>query len=126
MSADQQKSIFITGGAGGMGMATGRLFAEQGWFVGLFDLDEAALDRAREAFDDSQCLVRRLDVTSETDFADAMAAFSARTGGRMDVMFNNAGIAPGAWFDEMPLETRRVIGLAAVAAGVLLVWLAIG
>ncbi|HEY5680916.1 MAG TPA: SDR family oxidoreductase [Pseudomonadales bacterium] len=109
MSGDEQKSIFITGGAGGMGMATGRLFAQHGWFVGLFDLDESALELARAAFDDSQSLVRRLDVTSETDFADAMAAFSERTGGRMDVMFNNAGIAPGAWFDEMPLDTIRQV-----------------
>ena len=54
-------------------------------------------------------MVRRLDVTSEIEFASAMAAFSEQTGGHMDVMFNNAGIAPGAWFDEMPMETIRQI-----------------
>ena len=34
MPAAIQKSIFITGGAGGMGLATGQLFADNGWFVG--------------------------------------------------------------------------------------------
>jgi NAD(P)-dependent dehydrogenase (short-subunit alcohol dehydrogenase family) len=47
----------------------------------------------------------RLDVTSESEFAAAIAEFSGHTDGEMDVMFNNAGIAPGGWFDEMPLET---------------------
>jgi NAD(P)-dependent dehydrogenase (short-subunit alcohol dehydrogenase family) len=104
-----QKSIFITGGAGGMGLATGQLFAEKGWFVGLFDVDEPGLAQAAERFDGNRTMVRRLDVTSETDFASAMAAFSEHTGGHMDVMFNNAGIAPGAWFDEMPIATIRQI-----------------
>jgi len=109
MTAAAQKSIFITGGAGGMGLATGQLFADKGWFVGLFDVDEAGLAQAAEKFDPDRTLVRRLDVTDEDDFASAMAAFSEATGGRMDIMFNNAGIAPGAWFDEMPMETIRSV-----------------
>ena len=40
----EQKSIFITGGSGGMGLATGQRFAAEGWLVGLYDLDQAALD----------------------------------------------------------------------------------
>ena len=48
-----------------------------------------------------------LDVTDESAFAPAMAAFSAKTGGRMDVMFNNAGIAPGGLFATMPMTTIR-------------------
>jgi NAD(P)-dependent dehydrogenase (short-subunit alcohol dehydrogenase family) len=38
--ADQQKSIFVTGAASGIGRATALLFAERGWFVGLFDVNE--------------------------------------------------------------------------------------
>ena len=38
-----QKCILITGAASGIGRATAELFAERGWFVGAFDIDEAAL-----------------------------------------------------------------------------------
>jgi NAD(P)-dependent dehydrogenase (short-subunit alcohol dehydrogenase family) len=107
--AEGRKAIFITGGAGGMGLATGELFASHGWFVGLFDVDEETLAASTRAFDPDQSLVRRLDVTDEAEFAAAMAEFSAATDGRLDVMFNNAGIAPGAWFDEMPMATIRQI-----------------
>lgn len=109
MADGNGKSIFITGGAGGMGLATGKLFAENGWFVGLFDIDAERLEQAGNQFDSRRTMTRRLDVTSEEDFGDAMAAFSERTGATMDVMFNNAGIAPGAWFEEMPMETIRQI-----------------
>ena len=40
-----QQSIFITGAAAGIGAATARLFAAQGWFVGLFDVDEVGLKK---------------------------------------------------------------------------------
>ena len=49
----------------------------------------------------------RLDVTSEKDFAATMAAFAQRSDGHLDVMFNNAGIAPGGWFEDMPMDTIR-------------------
>lgn len=109
MSDQAGKSIFITGGAGGMGLATGQLFADKGWFVGLFDIDEQGLQQATAQFDRNRTLIQRLDVTSESDFASAMDAFSERTGARMDVMFNNAGIAPGAWFEDMPMGTIRQV-----------------
>ena len=43
MSAAGHKSIFITGAASGMGRETARLFAQQGWIVGGYDVDAAGL-----------------------------------------------------------------------------------
>ncbi len=37
-------SIFVTGAASGIGKATAKLFAEHGWFVGIFDVDDAGLE----------------------------------------------------------------------------------
>ena len=41
--ADERKTIFITGAASGIGLATARYFAAQRWRVGGFDVDTAAL-----------------------------------------------------------------------------------
>ena len=106
---DARKAIFITGGAGGMGLATGKLFSDRGWLVGLYDIDEATLTAAAADLDPDRTVLRRVDVTDEADFEAAMGEFGERSGGRLDVMFNNAGIAPGAWFDEMPMDTIRSI-----------------
>src|SRR5436190_2140506 len=38
-----RKSIFITGGASGMGRETAKLFSGKGWFVGAYDVNEAGL-----------------------------------------------------------------------------------
>jgi NAD(P)-dependent dehydrogenase (short-subunit alcohol dehydrogenase family) len=109
MSSDQRKSIFITGGGGGMGQATARKFAEAGWFVGVFDIDEDGLDVIHKELGSDSSMCGRLDVTSESDFAQAMDSFSERTGGRMDILFNNAGIAPGGWFEEMSTDLIRKV-----------------
>ena len=39
----RKKSIFITGAAAGIGRSTALVFAEKGWFVGLFDIDQGPL-----------------------------------------------------------------------------------
>jgi NAD(P)-dependent dehydrogenase (short-subunit alcohol dehydrogenase family) len=104
-----RKAIFITGGGGGMGLATGKFFADKGWFVGLFDRDEASLEAAATEIGSEYLMTGLLDVTRESEFEPAVQAFGERSGGRMDVLFNNAGIAPGGWFDEMPTETIRQV-----------------
>ncbi len=108
----RRKAILITGGAGGMGLQTGLHFAQQGWLVALFDNDAELLDSAAGQFPREQVFTRQVDVTSEARFEAAVAELAQVTGGRLDILFNNAGIAPGAWFDEMPLETmRRIIDI---------------
>ena len=96
-----RRAIFITGGASGMGLETGRFFAEKGWLVGLFDNNEQQLEEVSGEFEPDTLVTGCLDVTREADFGPAIEKFAERSGGRMDVLFNNAGIAPGGWFDEM-------------------------
>ena len=95
------KSIFITGAASGMGRATAQLFAAKGWFVGAFDMNQAGLDSLQQEIGDAGGMFRQLDVTDAEAFAAAMSAFGAATGGTLDLMFSNAGIAIGGLFDEM-------------------------
>jgi NAD(P)-dependent dehydrogenase (short-subunit alcohol dehydrogenase family) len=112
MSPERRKSIFITGGSGGMGQATARLFAKQGWLVGVFDVDKERLGEIQSELGAENCISMRLDVTDEAEFREAIAAFGARTDGKMDILFNNAGIAPGSLFEEMPMEmVRRLVDI---------------
>jgi NAD(P)-dependent dehydrogenase (short-subunit alcohol dehydrogenase family) len=102
--AEVRKSIFITGAASGMGRETARLFAAKGWFVGGYDVNEAGLDDLRHELGAKNCLVRRLDVTDRADYRDALDDFAPAAGGRLDILFNNAGIGRGGPFAEQPFE----------------------
>lgn len=99
-----RKTIFITGAASGIGKATAQLFARRGWFVGLFDLNTTALKSLEQEIGAGQCCWRRLDVTDVKEYKDALALFSSKTGGRMDALFNCAGVMTMGRFADIPLE----------------------
>lgn len=101
-----RQSIFITGAASGMGRETARLFNQKGWFVGAFDLDRAGLEALQTELGADNCLVQELDVSNKSQYETTVSAFSEATDGRMDILFNNAGIAMRGFFDEMPLEDQ--------------------
>ena len=46
----------------------------------------------------------RLDVTDKPAFEAALAAFGAHTEGKLDLLFNNAGIGRGGPFDQQAFE----------------------
>ncbi len=108
------KTIVITGGAGGIGSATGIELARGGASVVLVDLDQEALERSAKAVSDAGAEVRAVvaDVSRSEDvraYVDAaLAAF-----GRIDALFNNAGIE-GAFINtvEYPEDVfDRVIAI---------------
>ena len=111
-SAKGRKSIFVTGGASGMGRETARLFHQKGWFVGAYDVNDEGVHAIEAELGADNCVVRRLDVTDKADYERAIAQFGASTGGKMDILYNNAGIGVGGYFDEVPFEeSLRVVGV---------------
>jgi NAD(P)-dependent dehydrogenase (short-subunit alcohol dehydrogenase family) len=87
------KVAVITGAASGMGKASALLFAREGAHVVLADLNipggEATAEAASAA--GPKCVFQRTDVSAEADVA-ALVARALKEFGRLDVMFNNAGI----------------------------------
>lgn len=102
--ANGRKSIFITGGASGIGAETARHFARRDWFVGIYDVDETGLAAVRAELGEDNCHSARLDVRSRDDWASAVAGFTAQTDGAMNVLFNNAGVGRHGWFEDIEAQ----------------------
>lgn len=99
-----RKCIFITGAASGIGAESARYFAQRGWFVGLYDINEAGLADVADAIGQENCHSARLDVRNREDWAAAVKGFSEATNGQMHVLFNNAGVGRHGWFEEVSGE----------------------
>ena len=85
------KVAIITGAASGIGEATVTLFTEQGAKVIANDLSAEALENAHGSNPNVVCVAKDVcdDNAPETLVAAAISSF-----GRLDILFNNAGICP--------------------------------
>lgn len=95
------RSIFITGGGSGIGRATALHFANRGWFVGVADISEAGMAETLSLAPGEAKWAGRLDVRNRAAWDEALAAFAAAAGGRVDAMVNNAGIGTGGALAEL-------------------------
>jgi NAD(P)-dependent dehydrogenase (short-subunit alcohol dehydrogenase family) len=117
------KVAIITGAGGGMGRVAAERFAREGARVVVAELDEMAgrgtADLVLEAGGDATFV--RADLSREAD-ARAMADHAISTYGRIDVLYNNAGIMPAA--DHSVLDTEVETWDAVMAVNVRGVFLA--
>jgi NAD(P)-dependent dehydrogenase (short-subunit alcohol dehydrogenase family) len=88
------KVCAITGAGSGIGRASALLFAREGGHVviGEIDMDAAKTTVAEIEQDGGQAWAWQVDVTDEESTQSFAAEVIARSG-RVDVLFNNAGIA---------------------------------
>lgn len=96
------KSIIITGASAGIGAACASRFLQAGWQVGLLARRAEALAEVAKGYDNA--VVLPCDVTDAAAVKDAFEGFVAQAG-RLDVLFNNAGMfGTAAPIDEIATE----------------------
>ncbi len=97
-------AVLITGGSAGIGLATACRFAANGYNVLICGRDQARLDLALEkiqAMEDGPCtlIAVRCDL-AEPGAAQALIDVAIERLGKIDVLVNNAGVAPLSPLDE--------------------------
>jgi len=108
------RTVLITGTSTGFGLASTVELARRGWrvFATMRNPDkrgplEEALNKAgvRERVE-----IGQLDVTDASSLHAAVERTLADTGGRLDAVVHNAGVAAGGAFEDLPeSELRRVM-----------------
>lgn len=110
-------TCMITGGSSGIGLATAMRFASLGYHVAICGRDEAKLASAKHAIgnsqaagvsqtdeDDTEVLTFVADL-SQTDQAVGFFEATMQRFSRVDVLVNNAGVAPLAAMESIAPET---------------------
>ena len=95
------KVALITGAAAGIGRATSILFAHEGASIVAVDVDARGLDAltAEIASSGGQAKAVVADVSQSTD-VDAAVSSAISWFGRIDILFNNAGLVPSGKLHE--------------------------
>ena len=111
MSSFAGKVVIVTGAAGGIGRASAIKFARLGARVAVADIDEDGL-AGTAALIGEQAIVLPTDV-ADPDACQALVDGTVEAGGRLDVIFNNAGIAGARALtaDQTNADWARVIDI---------------
>lgn len=99
MNRFNHKTVLVTGGSSGIGLAAARAFAAEGARVVITGRDTAALEQARDSLRPDAIAIAN-DARSLGD-AKALAATLAARDLRLDAVFLNAGVAKFAAFPDV-------------------------
>ena len=96
------KTIIVTGAGSGIGSATANAFLDDGYRVGFLGRRAATLEAAANGHENA--LLLPCDVSNPAD-VDAAFTTAISSWGRLDILFNNAGIgSPLASVDETDVD----------------------
>jgi NAD(P)-dependent dehydrogenase (short-subunit alcohol dehydrogenase family) len=106
------KKAFISGGAGGLGSAMGRMLAAEGARVSLADIDHEGAKRVAAEIDAAHgagtAFAFPLDVTKEDQWIYALEEADAAMDG-LSVLVNNAGISRGGNIEQLSFEDWKLV-----------------
>ncbi|MFA7338560.1 MAG: SDR family NAD(P)-dependent oxidoreductase [Candidatus Obscuribacterales bacterium] len=104
------KRAFITGAAGGLGLAFALELAQDGWKIAMADLNFEKLKEAaaKVIAAGAEVEIYSFDVTDHSQFKLAIEDFEQKVGA-IDFAINSAGLGCGGYIDELPIEIFRKI-----------------
>lgn len=106
MTTMPPKTMIVTGASSGIGLAVAEHMLAAGWTIGLVARRADRLE-ALAAAHGERAIPMPLDVTDAAAVDEAFARFAEQTG-RLDVLFDNAGVfTPTAPLDEIAVEDWR-------------------
>jgi 3-oxoacyl-[acyl-carrier protein] reductase len=97
------KVVLITGAGRGIGAGLARRFAAEGTRLVLLDNNAETLQETVAGLGDAEVESTVADVAQESDVQHAIATAVARFG-RIDILINNAGVAPSGTVETMPVS----------------------
>ncbi|MBA29000.1 SDR family NAD(P)-dependent oxidoreductase [uncultured Hyphomonas sp.] len=101
------KTAVITGGASGLGLASGQRIAEEGGNVFLWDMDGEGLEKAQKKIPSAH--IKQIDIT-DPQAVEKAAAQAAEKTGVIDVLINSAGITGATGpVQEFPIDSWRKV-----------------
>ncbi len=108
-----RKSILITGAGSGIGRETALYFAEQGWFIGLFDLNQEGVKdlwhTIETEYGPGRACFSGLDVTEPKSIQACVVLFLEKAQGQMDLLFNSAGLLAMGHHHTIDLDRQKAI-----------------
>ncbi|MBS0583947.1 MAG: SDR family oxidoreductase [Proteobacteria bacterium] len=99
MNRFTKKTVLVTGGSSGIGLATAKAFASEGARVIITGRDAAALEQAKASLGDN--VVALINDASHSAEAQSLASQLGAGGERLDAVFVNAGAAKFAAFPNV-------------------------
>jgi len=103
------KTVFITGAASGIGLITAKLFAKQGYFVGLYDINDEGIKELLNSDEFPNACGCFCDVTNVDSIKEALSHFAKHSNGKFDVFINNAGVLSSGLFAELPIHQHELM-----------------
>lgn len=92
MESLQNKIVFITGGANGIGRSIVKAFCKEGADVTFCDMDEEAGKRLSEEMKSYKCSFAQLDVSDARALSDLIHTIISQKG-NIDIIINNVGVS---------------------------------
>jgi NADP-dependent 3-hydroxy acid dehydrogenase YdfG len=99
------KRAFLTGAASGLGKEFGKALAQDGWTLGIADINEEQLLVASKEFEalGGKTIPYFFNVSDKVRYQQVATDFLTKAGG-IDLLFNNAGVGDGGLFEEYSLD----------------------